>query len=85
MNYLAKGLVSTERFNLLMQLTKVTSEPVKQALSDHLVKGMNKIDAAVYNEILQQNFNRAFQRLNDIAGIVENIKELDWLKLNASK
>jgi hypothetical protein len=31
------------------------------------------------NNVLQQNFNRALKRLNGAAGVVEQVKELDWL------
>ena len=77
MKYLSKGLEPEERINLLLQLTKIGSENIKSALVDHLTKGLTENDAAMLNDVPQQNFNRALNRLNDVAGVVEQIKELD--------
>ncbi|QFI37590.1 hypothetical protein FR932_06915 [Moritella marina ATCC 15381] len=78
MKFLTKGLEHEERINLLLQLTKIGSENIKSALVDHLTKGLTENDAAMLNDVPQQNFNRALKRLNDVAGVVEKVKELDW-------
>ncbi|SQD77838.1 PapB/FocB family fimbrial expression transcriptional regulator [Moritella yayanosii] len=78
MKFLTKGLEPEERINLLLQLTKIGSENIKSALVDHLSKGLTENDAAMLNNVSQQNFNRALKRLNGVAGIVEKVKELDW-------
>jgi len=80
MKFLTKGLEPEERINLLLQLTKIGSVNIKSALVDHLTKGLTENDAAMLNDISQQNFNRALKRLNRVAGIVEQVKELDWSK-----
>jgi len=80
MNFLTKGFEPEERINLRLQLTKIGNENVKSALVDHLTKGLTENDAAMLNYVPQQNFNRALKRLNDVAGVVEKIKELDWNK-----
>ena len=77
MKFLSKGLESEQRINLLLQLTKIGSATIKSALVDHLTKGLTENDAAMLNDVPQQNFNRALKRLNDVAGVVEQIKELD--------
>ena len=77
MKYLSKGLEAEQRINLLLQLTKIGSDNIKSALLDHLTKGLTENDAAMLNDVPQQNFNRALKRLNDVAGVVEQIKELD--------
>ena len=77
MKFLTKGLEPEERINLLLQLTKIGSEDIKNALVDHLTKGLTENDAAMLNDVSQQNFNRALKRLNGVAGVVEKIKELD--------
>jgi hypothetical protein len=78
MKFLTKGLEPEQRVNLLLQLTKIGSENIRSALVDHLAKGLTENDAAMLNDISQQNFNRALMRLNSVAGIVEEIKEVDW-------
>jgi pterin-4a-carbinolamine dehydratase len=78
MKFLSKGLEPEQRVKLLFQLTKIGSENIKSALVDHLTKGLTENDAAMLNDVSQQNFNRALKRLNCVAGIVEQIKELDW-------
>jgi len=80
MKFLTKGLEPEERINLLLQLTKIGSENIKSALVDHLTKGFTENDAAMLNDVSQQNFNRALKRLNGVAAVVEQVKELDWDK-----
>lgn len=70
---------------LLLQLTSITSEPVKDALSDHLVRGLADATAASLNGITQANFNRALKTLEAVAAKVERIKEIDWKHLQSSK
>ena len=79
MKFLSKGLESEQRVNLLLQLTKIGSDNIKTALADHLTKGLTENDAAMLNDVRQQNFNRALKRLNDVAGVVEQIKALDHI------
>jgi len=81
MKFLTKGLEPEERINLLLQLTKIGSENIKSALVDHLTKGLAENDAAMLNDVSQQNFNRALKRLNYVAGVVNQIKQVDWNKL----
>ena len=84
MKFLSKGLEPEERINLLLQLTKIGSENIKSALVDHLSKGLTENDAAMLNNVSQQNFNRALKRLNGVAGVVEQIKELDFSTFDQS-
>jgi hypothetical protein len=77
MKFLSKGLEPEPRVNLLLQLTRISSENIERALIDHLTKGLTENDAAMLNDVPQQNFSRALKRLNEVAGIVEQIKELD--------
>ncbi|EWH09831.1 hypothetical protein DS2_10287 [Catenovulum agarivorans DS-2] len=78
MNYLVQGNESAARLELLLKLTKIESEDIKAALHDHLVRGFKASHAAHINNVQQQNFVRAYKKLNSIAQIVEQIKELDW-------
>ena len=77
---LIQGVEPQGRVNLIMQLTKIGSENIRSALIDHLSKGLNENDAAMLNDVPQQNFNRALKRLNEVAAVVEKIKEFDWDK-----
>ena len=81
MKFLTKGLEPEERINLLLLLTKIESKNIRSALVDHLTKGLTENDAAMLNDVSQQNFNRALKRLNGVAGVVEQVKELDWNKI----
>lgn len=80
MKMLVKGLEEKLRVNLMMKLTRIDSENVKSALIDHLTKGLSEDDAAMLNDVRQQNFNRALKRLNEVATIVEDIKNHDWAR-----
>ena len=81
---LVRGLERQDRVELLISLTRMSSETQKQAIIDHLVKGRSDTEAAFLNDVSQSNFNRAISRLNEIAGIVEKIKEIDWSHLEIS-
>jgi len=80
MKMLVRGIEPQERVSLIMELTKIGSENIRSALIDHLSKGLSENDAAMLNDVPQQNFNRALKRLNEIAAVVEKIKEFDWDK-----
>ena len=77
MRILVQGLESKERVELLLQLTRIDSENIQSALVAHLCKGHKEDDAAMLNDVPRQNFNRAMKRLNRVAEIIEQIKELD--------
>lgn len=85
MKYLVIGHESKERLALLFQLTKITSEPIQDALIDHLSKGLPESLCASLNQVSTSNFTRALNRLNEVAGIVEAIKEIDWDKFKSVK
>jgi len=85
MRYLIKGCESVERVKLLISLTSISSEPISEAILDHLCKGHDEAAAVMLNGTTQSNFNRAMSRLNEVAGIVEKIKELDWDKFKSVK
>ncbi|MCJ8351161.1 PapB/FocB family fimbrial expression transcriptional regulator [Moritella sp.] len=77
MRVLIQGLEPKERVKLLFKLTRIDSENIQSALIDHLCKGHKEDDAAMLNDVPRQNFNRALKRLNDVAEVVEKIKEID--------
>jgi hypothetical protein len=79
MKYLFKGMQSQERFELLLSLTRIQSEPVISALNDFLVKGMDKKAAALINGVELSNLSAALSKLETKAAVVEQIKEIDVL------
>ena len=83
-NALVQGQESEKRVSLLLELTRIDSDEVRQALRGHLTDGMSLKDAPMLSGIKQQNFNRALKRLNEIAATVEQIKELDWSRFVGS-
>ncbi len=88
MKYLLQNGESEARLSLLLSLTNIRSEPTIQALRDHLQKDLRGLDearAAALNGIELSNFSRAFKALNDVAAVVEKIKELDWRHLKSVK
>lgn len=77
MKYLYKKSQSQARLNLLLQSCKIKSPYIKSALSDHLVKGVNKTAAAALNSVPAGNLSRALKRLEQQAQILEKLKEYD--------
>jgi hypothetical protein len=69
---------SQERLNLLLDSCKIKSVDIKNALSDHLVRGINKTAAAALNNVEAPNLSRALKRLIQQANVVEQLKEHDW-------
>ncbi|KZN61548.1 PapB/FocB family fimbrial expression transcriptional regulator [Pseudoalteromonas luteoviolacea] len=80
MKYLFKGMQSPERFELLLSLTRISSENVISALKDYLVRGMDKKAAALTNHVEMPNFSAALKKLEEKAAVVEMIKEIDGKK-----
>ncbi|SQH76971.1 conserved protein of unknown function [Shewanella benthica] len=83
MNYLLPGGEQPKRLQLLLKLTKITSEPQIAALTEHYVNGLPAERAAARFMIETSNLSRAQAKLEKVASIVEQIKELDWSTLNS--
>lgn len=67
-----------ERLNLLLSLTKISSEDIQVGLKYHLVSGFDVNNAAQLAGVKQPNLKRALDKLEMIAQSVEAIKELDF-------
>lgn len=80
MNYLVRGSQTKERLSMLLMLTKINSEDVTDALVDYLVNGHSLSVAADLNGVDRANLHRSITSLNEIAAIVEQIKDYDWSK-----
>lgn len=83
MKYLIQGGESRQRLALLVSLTKITSNNIQDALTDHLCTGLSDTAAAAMNGVQLSNFNRALATLNQVAETVEQIKSLDWQHLKS--
>ncbi|WP_409423287.1 MULTISPECIES: hypothetical protein [unclassified Pseudoalteromonas] len=55
MKYLYKGSQTQERLDVLLSFSKSTSEDIKAALSDYLVRGISKTNAATLNFVPAPN------------------------------
>lgn len=62
----------------LIGLTGIESEPVIDALTDHLVNGSTITAAAALNGVDSSNLRRALIALESKARLVEEIKDIDW-------
>lgn len=82
MKYLFAGSQSPERLELLLSETKISSEDIKAALYDHLVLGYEVSRAAIRNKVAQQNVDRAIDRLESMASMIEAVKEHDANKFS---
>lgn len=80
MNYLFAGNQTQLRLDTLLRLTKITSEPVLAALSEHLVLGYPLERAAIRAGIPKGNLSRAVDTLNNVASVHEELKEIDCCK-----
>lgn len=80
MNYLLSGGFDEKKLELLLQLTSIRSDDIKAAIHDHLVRGASVQVAAAMNSVDASNLERSLKKLNDVAGIVEAIKEIDISK-----
>lgn len=77
MKYLIAGTVSVERLELLISLTSIRSDDMKEALVWHLVRGHQQATAAALAQVPSNNLGRAIAAVERVAGIVEAIKEYD--------
>jgi len=83
MNLLIPGFESPKRIELMLSLTKISSENLINALMLHYtVTYLESAPwrAAIRHDVQLSNFVRGQERLEEVAAIVEKIKELDWEK-----
>lgn len=78
MNYIVKGSESEQRFEILLSLTKIKSEPIIKGLRYYYVNG---IDESLIESMGVDipNMRRAGKKLNEVAKQIEKAKELDWV------
>lgn len=76
MNYLCQGLESYRKVDLLLKLTRISSENMQMALSDHLANNFTVSQAATINNVNHSNLMAALKKLNTVAETVELLHEL---------
>lgn len=74
---LQAGIEDEKRVRLLFRLTKLRSEPLKNAIVRVLVRGDNVASAAYMEDVDESSLKKALARLNKINEVVEQIKEHD--------
>ena len=79
--YLCRGMVSRAKFDILISLTSISSEPIIYALKDYLVMNFELNQAAFLNSVKQSNVSRALEVLDMVAEKVEKINELESISV----
>ncbi len=73
---LLRGYVPKEKLDLLFGLTKISSEPIMDAIEDHLCSGFPEAAAASLNNIARPNFERALSKVNHVANVINKYNQL---------
>jgi len=79
--FLFKGQEPAERVGVLLDLANLKSDDIKRAIHDHLVLGVSLSNASDAYEVHNGNVTRALKALNQVAAMVERIKEIDYAHL----
>lgn len=84
-NYLAQGMESEKKIDLLLSVTKITRPELIRALKDYYYLGFSKSKAATFNGVKSQNLSTPIERLDEIAEAFEKYIELKSNELSSSK
>lgn len=79
MKYLSQGQESNKKITLLLTLTKIKSESIKDGIYYHFVKNFSVGDSSLINDCSQPNLTTAIKKLNEVAETVEMINELKYM------
>lgn len=74
---LLQGMESEAKVTLLLELTKIKSEGIIDAIYDHLCKGHTTVFAAPLNGVTDGQVVRAMTKLNAVHDIIVKLKECD--------
>ncbi|MCU8013653.1 adhesin biosynthesis transcription regulatory family protein [Shewanella sp. SM74] len=80
MKTLIQGCESAEQFEVLLQLTGISSEDKKNALRAHLVEGLPAKRAYARFHVTQQHFSQALMLLNKKADLAMQYAGLNKVK-----
>lgn len=83
MNYLLPGREPLKKIELIISLTQLSSPGKEKALIEHYVNGLPASRAAARFGIDKGNLSTAKSTLEEVAAVIEQIKELDWSTLNS--
>ncbi len=75
-NYLCQGLESYRKIDLLLKLTRISSENMQMALSDHFANNFTVSQASQINGVNHSNLLVAIKKLNAVAEVVELLHEI---------
>ncbi len=83
MNLLIAGFESPKRIELMLSLTKISSDNLIKALMLHYT--VTYLESAPWRAVIKHdvqlsNFVRGQERLEEVAATIEAIKEIDWEK-----
>lgn len=67
---LLQGKEERHKVELLLELTNISSKTLKDALTEHLVRGTPQQMIPIIFDVKQQNFSRGLKRLNEVYSIV---------------
>ncbi len=84
MNYLLPGHEPAEKIHILVALTRMTSKPQIEALTEHYVNGLALERASIRFDTDLANLTRAQKRLEEVASLIEQVKEIDWQRFGYS-
>lgn len=84
-NYLAQGMESPEKIDLLLSVTKIERPELIRALKDYYCLGFSKSKAGSLNGVASQNLSTPIDRLDEIAEAFEKYIELKTNELTSSK
>lgn len=70
-----------KRIDMLLSLTKMSSEEMHKALHYYFVNGLAEAQIVSMTSVTKSNLSRDISKLNKINDIVEKIKELDYYKI----
>lgn len=79
-NILCAGLESSEGVEILLSLTKLSSDQMKKALTIHLVNGADDTTAVMISGVSKSNFSRDLKKLNEVARKIDKYHELNYNK-----
>jgi len=85
MKHLVQGAEKTEKIDLLISLTSLDSEDMRSAMVDHFCRNMKRSDSALINNVKEPNLSRDIKKINEVAGKLERLKEMDWVKYKEYK
>ena len=83
--YLAQGMESPAKIDLLLSVTKIKRPELISALKDYFCRGYSKSESASVNNVASQNLSDPIEKLDQIAEAFEKYIELKSNELTSSK